>query len=83
MSIDATISNELICCDITPPDMYSYFYFLLQITLKKFSLTALPSNGVYGMCIDEPDAQYVQGDTVVTRHEFIPINISGEMVFHE
>ena len=63
--------------------MYSYFYFLLQITLKKFSLTALPSNGVYGMCIDEPDAQYVQGDTVVTRHEFIPINISGEMVFHE
>ena len=54
----------------------------LQITLKKISLTALPPNGVYGMCIEEPDAQYAQGDTVVTRHELIPINISGEMVFN-
>ena len=47
---------------------YAYSYFL-QITLKKISLTALPSDGgaSYGACIEEPDAQYAQGDTVVAR----------------
>ena len=42
-------------------------FLILQITLKKISLTALPSGASYGACIEEPDAQYSQGDTVVAR----------------
>ena len=46
-------------------------FFTLQITLKKFSLTALPSGSTYGVCIEEPNPQYVQGDTVIARHGLI------------
>ena len=52
------------------------YVFFPQITLKKISLTALPSNGDYGTCIEEPDAQYVQGETVIARHELIPIEMT-------